>query len=596
MKILTFICVFALSIQVSRAYVLTINSSGKKVQWHSKVNSLNFSFNTSNCNSSLNTCSNSQLVSIAQNASSAWSTNSKFTITTTSTSNSAQNGVNDIYFSSDQSLFTGSGVVAVTQVAYKESSGEILEADMLINSLFSFSTSVSSEKYIGNVITHELGHALGMGHGQVHRSSMFYTLAIGQSQLENDDANGVQDLYSSTYHAGVISGTIIGGGSRIGIFGAHVQAISSTTGNIVAGVLSSPDGSFSIKNVPINDVYYLYISPSKAQSDTLPSYYASVRGDFCSGGQYYRGSFFQTCYNSDVGQPQEIYLSSSNYKVSVGSVTIRCALDVPQDYLSNKGVSQNTLDIDSSNLVGYAQTGFFSLSDISLNVADEFYLDLSGYTPSSSQEYLEVRVLSQTLYSMTKLTLEIDPVAAAAQTFPDNLDFQGLSYTSDYAPDLNIVGRVQLDSANVLNNIFTLKVTPQDLSTFIGGTSYSKGDFYPSYSLFGDPLAFYLLTISVMTKNSNGSYSRTAIKKNTKIYDNYSCPDAPRAYSVSAIVSNDSDSTQVRTKKGSGGCGTIDLNNSSGPGSGGPVSFCVGLLLTMGLAFSRKKMWQKSSL
>ncbi len=585
-----FLAIMPLSLS---AYVHTLTASGKNVKWPSNVNSISLNVNASGCSASLNSCSSSHVLNVVNSSASQWSNNSHITFSAGLNGNSPSSNQNDVYFSSSAGAFSGTGVVAITQVAYKESTGEILEADIVVNASFAYEDYSGESTYLGNIITHEMGHLMGLGHGQVHNSSMFYSLSIGQYTLANDDISGAKVLYGKTTGKGTISGKIIGSSARVGIFGAHVQAISSTTGKIVAATFSKQNGEFSIGNLDLDDVYYIYVSPAKLPQETLPSYYSSVRADFCNGGQYYRGSFFQSCYNSERGHPQGVPITSTSSSYNVGEITIRCSLDTPLDYLGNKGLYSNTPDIvSSSNTVGYSQTGFFTSNDVAFGITDEFEIDLTDYSVPTGNIYLEARLLAQPLYSMLKMELEIDPLVGPPVTYPTGLDYQGLAYDSDGAPDFQVVGRVLLDRVTPANNVFTLTVTPEDVNSFIATTTYpNKSDYYPSYSIFGDKLALYLLTLNIVRSNGDGTYTRISTYIPSTVNDNKTCPDAQKAYSVSGIVSGASTSEEKKTTKGGGGCGAVDLGDGdggSGGGPSGPISFLIGLMGAMVLVTRRR--------
>ena len=46
------------------------------------------------------------------------------------------------------------------------------------------------------VATHEIGHALGLGHSDVEGTVMWPYVSLGNPSLHSDDVNGINALYS----------------------------------------------------------------------------------------------------------------------------------------------------------------------------------------------------------------------------------------------------------------------------------------------------------------------------------------------------------------------------------------------------------------
>lgn len=204
------------------SYTINRGNYGEELYWPNPNQILYL--NTAN--SSLISSSNlSTILNSSKNEFSSYGASLSSIVTT----GNAANGRNDVYFTSSSSVFTGSSILGVTKVSFEQSSGVIIEADILINDSVFFTSIAGSGNYIGDVLTHELGHFLGLGHSQVHGSTMFYSLSNGQYTLDHDDISGVEHLYSSS--SSEITGTVVGG-SGIGVFGAHVQAISASTGKV----------------------------------------------------------------------------------------------------------------------------------------------------------------------------------------------------------------------------------------------------------------------------------------------------------------------------------------------------------------------------
>jgi predicted Zn-dependent protease len=577
------------------AFVYNRSDSGAEVKWSSPA-SLNFYLNPSNSDG----LNESQVNTIAASSFSNWESNLTFNLNLNTTSYSS-NGRNDIYFTNSSSFFSDSGIVAVTAITYNESTAAILETDIIFNdSTNTFSTNYGDENYIGDILSHEVGHALGLSHSQVFGSTMFYRTRLGQLSIEVDDINGAKELYGNVNsNLGTISGTVIGSSSLTPIFAAHVSVISQSTGAVVAASVSEDDGSFSISGLDLDDVYYIYTQPLEALS-SLPDYYNTRRTDFCENGTSYRGSFFQSCSTSDRGYPQGVELSSSAKEIDLGYVSIRCGLDTPTDYMLGKSGSNFELNafssVDSTAYIGEAFVGYFSDAEVTAESEDTISLDLSSViwndyiNLTSSKLYLEVKVITQPFYSAYKTQLTIES-AAGTETKPD--DFNSLSYDSELNPDLDVVAYFAIDKVSIANNDFTIKVKAKDLSGDITG-SISLNDIIPSSDDFMDDLAFYLLTANIVEKTTDAYgadvYTKVTDKKRESLTDNKTCPDASYAYQVTSKVVDSSASSSYKRKSDDVNpiaCGSIALSGKGGPPSGGPMSLAMFMLIY--IIFTRYK-------
>lgn len=174
-------------------------------------------------------------------------------------------GVNLITFA-DDSTPLGSSTIAATFTFFTNQSGNLFfdEADIAFNTSLAFSTSGEEGRYdIQSVLTHEIGHFLGLDHSALLSSVMVpfgVPAQLDQRTLSYDDIAGVTEIYpnpSSTAPTGQIQGVIRDGTS--GVFGAHVVAVSQDGTPLVA-TLSRSDGSYRIPFLPPGD-YRVYAEP-----------------------------------------------------------------------------------------------------------------------------------------------------------------------------------------------------------------------------------------------------------------------------------------------------------------------------------------------
>lgn len=519
-----------------------------------------------------------EVQSIVDDSVDQWNGQSSIALRKNVTSGVNQLELNEIYFSSDN-IF-GSGVIGLTMVNFNDTNGEISSADIILNNNFDFSTDPLSRNFLGNVITHELGHFVGLGHGQVVGSTMFYDLSLGQHKISEDDKSGIYSLYpSGDPGKGSLSGTIVGSKKLVQVFGAQVQAISVKTGKVMGASVSELDGKFKIDGLPTDDQYVLYTSPIKQMG--LPSNYTKAKSDFCESSTKYRGSFFQSCGSSSEGFPQAVRLNSSS--LDVGRITIRCGLDTPPDYMQNKNITPASFDLteNTSTGLGGSFVGFFSAAELlPPGTSDYFKLNFTQVDNwaiySSKPIYLEVKVMNQAFYSAFKANVQISRVATAEV-------LQSIPYIQE--PDgwvnLETIERMEINVSNPSDNEFEVKISPAVITTSFpqaapGIQSFSKSELFPSYTDAQENLYFYLVTATIVQKNVDGTFTQIA-SKNDLLSDNTNCPDAMNTYALTNYSAKGTSSNSER--KSGGGCGIV-VDQGQGPGSGkGPGGFLVGLLL-----------------
>lgn len=514
------------------AYVQSSGETGVKYKWSDRTNSLYFYSQNNNT-----------LVIALDGAIATWVGESRLTPMAVGTTDSRSSRRNEVYYSND---LGGDEVLAKTTVAYDEGTGEIVDADIAVR------TGLGSK--LQAVLTHEIGHALGLGHSEVKDSTMFWSYFDGQETLHTDDIAGAHTLYPLGVK-GTISGKIIGGNSLVPILGAHVQAVSAKTGSVYAGAYSLENGVFSISGLSTNDVYYLYVSPIKAK-DALPTYFYSSRKDFCAQGSDYRGSFFQKCGAVNIGFPQGVQLSSSTPSMAVGNVSIGCEISSPLEYLTTK-ITGDTFTLSLENGIG-AFVGYFSDTQIVQEVKDKISFDFSSYSGSGTMA--RFNTLAQGIYSPLLASYNFDGILTSFDVNDDQfIDF----FEEDDALDLD----------------YNLEITPEEKIS---------GDLqFPDVENFLENDILYF--VNAIALSSSGVPQVTL----PSITDNSSCPDAPDAYRVLALTSlppvGTRDSFKVKTEDPALiSCGTVDLDDNQ---SGGPFQMILGFL--MGLVFA---VWRKENI
>jgi len=154
----------------------------------------------------------------------------------------------------------GSGLVAATPVEFDPATGAILDADVILDGTRSWSTTLEPGKFdVQAVVTHEVGHFLGLDHSAVHRATM--NPAVKESEtwqrsLETDDRAGATALYG--VHAGAVLSGSVQRADGTPISGAHV--VAERQGVPVAAGLSDVEGRFRIQGLP-GGTYVVYAEP-----------------------------------------------------------------------------------------------------------------------------------------------------------------------------------------------------------------------------------------------------------------------------------------------------------------------------------------------
>ncbi len=170
-------------------------------------------------------------------------------------------------------IFADSNNAARTRVFFDRESGNISEADIVINpfpysdagELLQFSTDGTTGSYdLESTLAHEIGHLLGLSHSPVIGSTMQMSQGLNgtnglpaftQRTLSDVDQHAVQDLYGPCQDRGVVKGKILNNtqGNLVAANAAHVWIEDLNSGRVVASALADSRGDFSIGCVPPGD-------------------------------------------------------------------------------------------------------------------------------------------------------------------------------------------------------------------------------------------------------------------------------------------------------------------------------------------------------
>ncbi|HYR44396.1 MAG TPA: matrixin family metalloprotease, partial [Terriglobia bacterium] len=199
-------------------------------------------------------------------------------------------GLNVVTFT-DTSVPLGSSTIAATFSFFKSENGQLLfdESDIAFNPSLDFSTSGELGKFdIQSVLTHEIGHLLGLDHAGMVSSVMVpfgSPSQLDQRTLAYDDIAGVMEIYpnpSTMPATGQIRGVIQA--DITPVFGAHVVAVDSS-GTPVVSTLSQRDGGYILRFLPPG-TYRVYsepldgpVTPQNIGGGTN-GFYASIKTNF----------------------------------------------------------------------------------------------------------------------------------------------------------------------------------------------------------------------------------------------------------------------------------------------------------------------------
>lgn len=158
--------------------------------------------------------------------------------------------------------------LGATSFLIDTSSGEIVEAEIYLNSAFLWSVAPAGQADrfdVESIALHEIGHLLGLGHSALGETElrnggrrvlaaeavMFpVAFSAGSTQgrtLKADDIAGISDTYPNSQYRrerGSVSGRVTKNGR--GVLGAHVVAFNPRTGRLVGGFSLNEDGRFVI--------------------------------------------------------------------------------------------------------------------------------------------------------------------------------------------------------------------------------------------------------------------------------------------------------------------------------------------------------------
>jgi len=173
--------------------------------------------------------------------------------------------------------------------------GRLVDCDILLNDEYEWSTSTpgrSNRPDVQSVMTHEIGHFLGLDHSPLGQATMYYSYApgaISSRSLTEDDIAGITTLYPTT-HVDSLYGRISG---RVDVDGTtnergvQVVALDVATSQPFSSALSRADGTYEILVRP--GFYRLLATPARPNSSLNP-WWGSADDKIAPGGLTVEGT------------------------------------------------------------------------------------------------------------------------------------------------------------------------------------------------------------------------------------------------------------------------------------------------------------------
>jgi hypothetical protein len=549
------------------AHQSTLTPDGNELFWSNPVVPMVIQTNTSDLSAAT-------VTSVIQASINQWNGSSN-----AARINSVGSSNNEIKFSS--SFPYGNAVIGVTELSYN-TAGAIQKATIVLNDYYKFHGTpgvyAPREVFLGDVVSHELGHVFGLSHSEVLDATMFYSSFSGQSTIAFDDQSAIRQKYDSDF--GKISG-VVKGGNSIGVLGVHVQAISRKTGKASA-VVTDENGIFELGGLNLEDTYYLYTSPIK-NPDSLPGYFANAQDKFCPAS--YVGSFFSKCGHDQQGKPQGISLTGTIPEVDIGTVTINCGLKSNGDYTLQKlettpgAVTIFEYDSLKPEKVEQAFVGWFrNPSSTSFSASDILKADFTELSGNGSL-YLKFSLVSYPLGSQLEYEIDVKNNIMSYVSSQRSLAYS--SVTDTYSTDFEAFVPV---SSIASNNMFEIKVRSKKL-----GTSYTSLTFPSADTFSSSTFLPYLVVVSLWEEQAGVKVP--VVHSEANLSDNAACLEAPFTYAVSKTRAiGDDASASTDQVAAAAGCGTIEPPKS-GPGSNLGI-MTLGFLLSL-MATSLRKTRKK---
>jgi hypothetical protein len=471
--------VFALlGVAATQAYI-RITLGGKTLNWSSST----ISYNIHTAGSD-DISDNSHIPAI-EHAFQSWTDVNGSNITlnrgSDTTSGSTGGGGHTVTFDETNSsgyFPSGSGIVAITPINYMLADGRITDADILFNgNQFTFSTDQTPGTFdVQDVLTHEVGHFIGLDHSPVVSGTMWPYVSQTQwlhRSLSQDDESGAVAVSAGSGQTKV-TGTIRKPGSTSGLAGAIVSA-SLTDGRFISSTATNNNGNFTLRGMPAGD-YHIHIDPLEGGMSS-----ANLTSD-----SSINTSFAPTFYGG--------FDSPTLFSLSPGEQLACGILTANDDITMYESISNPTLlQQGTSSLVTIFGSGIPAGTTM---IAKTNELTISNVTSNSSYVRATVRANSAAMVASYNLYLK-----------SPNGDFEAVSGAVEViqpAPSLAAVSQFKVSYAG--GETITLSGTNFQEGAFVLFGGYESDDvtFIDSNTLSVVTPAMELSLVDVAVHNPDG--------------------------------------------------------------------------------------------
>ena len=303
-----------------------------------------------------------------------------------------QGGLNSIFYASNSAEKTDPNVIGFTQVWFNSNTGDLMEADIMLNDrdylLTDNPADTSSHRaggekprvYLNNVVTHELGHAIGLSHSSSINSSMLYVEFSEQAKLGCDDWAAASHLYPIVNNGmGSLTGTILSPHSE-SVSGAVVTAISISRGIPIASVHTDQNGQFHFGALEAGDVSLMVEEYLGTPSSIPPRLRAKTSETVCE-----NHHFPKNFISEDHSHGLRKFHVTAGIASTIGTYRIDCkelSESSPSISLATPDVLVDRGAINTSKIYTFNANGPFQITGLGYLLLSPVKVSLSAFDAS----------------------------------------------------------------------------------------------------------------------------------------------------------------------------------------------------------------------